>query len=151
MDGLRAHPALFVAGCLSAIAALLHVAIIFGGPDWYRFFGAGETMARMAERGSPRPTIITLAIATVLAVWALYAFSGVGLIGRLPLLRLGLVIVSGVYLVRGMGVFMLMPWQPGMATPFWIWSSSIVLIYGVTYAIGTWLAWSDLGRSPIAQ
>jgi hypothetical protein len=151
MDGLRAHPALFLAGCLSAIAALLHLAVIFGGPDWYRFFGAGETMARMAERGSPRPIIITLVIATVLAVWALYAFSGAGVIGRLPLLRLGLVIISAIYLVRGIGVFVLMPWQPNMTNPFWIWSSLIVLVCGLTYAIGTWLAWADLGRSPIAQ
>jgi hypothetical protein len=32
-------------GILSAIAALLHAAVIAGGPDWYRFFGAGEEMA----------------------------------------------------------------------------------------------------------
>lgn len=36
---------------LSAIAALLHVGIIIGGPSWYRFFGAGERMARAAAAG----------------------------------------------------------------------------------------------------
>jgi hypothetical protein len=36
---------------LSAAAALLHIAVIVGGAEWYRFFGAGEGMARLAERG----------------------------------------------------------------------------------------------------
>jgi len=38
------------AGTLSFIASALHIAIIIGGPSWYRFFGAGESMASMAER-----------------------------------------------------------------------------------------------------
>jgi hypothetical protein len=33
---------LVVGAGLSFIAALLHVARIFGGPSWYRFFGAGD-------------------------------------------------------------------------------------------------------------
>src|SRR3546814_9831228 len=61
---------------LSVAAALLHIACIFGGPDWYRFFGAGEGMARAAARGDLRPTLITLAIGAILLVWAAYAFSG---------------------------------------------------------------------------
>jgi len=36
---------LIVAAALSGLAALLHVAIVFGGGPWYRFFGAGERMA----------------------------------------------------------------------------------------------------------
>jgi hypothetical protein len=53
---------LIIGGWLSVLAALLHIACIFGGPDWYRFFGAGEGMARAAARGDLRPTLITLAI-----------------------------------------------------------------------------------------
>ena len=45
------EPFLILAGSLSGLAALLHVAAIVGGPDWYRFFGAGEGMAGAAERG----------------------------------------------------------------------------------------------------
>ena len=45
------NPILFTGGVLSAAASLLHLAVIAGGPAWYRFFGAGEGMAQMAERG----------------------------------------------------------------------------------------------------
>ena len=137
-------PWLVVGGCLSLAASALHIAVIFGGPDWYRFFGAGEGMARAAERGAWQPTVMTLSIAAVLAIWAGYAFSGAGLIARLPLLRTALVIISAIYLLRGLLLFHALIFLPAVVTPFLVWSSLIVLIYGITYAVGTWLAWPAL-------
>src|SRR3546814_15733968 len=92
---------LIIGGWLSVAAALLHIACIFGGPDWYRFFGAGEGMARAAARGDLRPTLITLAIGAILLVWAAYAFSGAGTLPRLPLLRTALIVITALYLIRG--------------------------------------------------
>jgi hypothetical protein len=140
------NPFLIVGGVLSAAASLLHLAVIAGGPSWYRFFGAGEGMARMAERGSLTPTLVTIGIATVLAVWAAYAFSGAGLIARLPLMRTALVLISAVYLLRGLVVLPAFVLNPGGVMPFMIWSSLIVLVYGVCYAVGTWIAWPALSQ-----
>ena len=140
------NPFLIVGGVLSAAASLLHLAVIAGGPSWYRFFGAGEGMARMAERGSLTPTLVTLGIATVLAVWAAYAFAGAGLIARLPLMRTALVLISAVYLLRGLVVLPAFVLNPGGVMPFMIWSSLIVLVYGVCYAVGTWIAWPALSQ-----
>ena len=140
------NPFLIVGGVLSATASLLHLAVIAGGPSWYRFFGAGEGMARMAERGSLTPTLVTIGIATVLAVWAAYAFSGAGLIARLPLMRTALVLISAVYLLRGLVVLPAFVLNPGGVMPFMIWSSLIVLVYGVCYAVGTWIAWPALSQ-----
>ena len=139
------EPFLILAGSLSALAALLHLAVIFGGPDWYRFFGAGEGMARMAERGMIQPTLITLGITAVLAIWAAYAFSGAGLIARLPLPRTGLVVITVIYLARGLIVI-----PAGLMNreinAFGWWSSLLVLAYGLAYLVGTWRAWPTLGR-----
>lgn len=136
------NPWLIAAGTLSAAAALLHLAIIAGGPGWYRFFGAGEGMARMAERGLLRPTLITVGIAAVLAIWAAYAFAGAGLIRRLPLMRAALVAISAVYLLRALVALPLLALGQGSA--FLIWSSAIVLVYGIAYAAGTRRAWPAL-------
>ena len=142
------NPALIVGGVLSAAASVLHLTVIVGGPAWYRFFGAGEGMARMAEQGSWTPVVITLGIAGVLAVWAAYAFSGAGLIPRLPLLRTALVLISAVYLLRGLVLIPAFALNPGGVTPFVLWSSLIVLVYGLAYANGTWTAWPTLsGRA----
>jgi hypothetical protein len=143
----RAHdPWLVAGGVLSAGAALLHLGVIAGGPDWYRFFGAGEEMARLAERGSPMPPLVTLAIATLLAVWAAYAFSGAGLIRRLPLIRLALVLISSIYLLRGLVLVPILIIRSGAVDDFTLWSSLIVLAYGVAYAVGTARVWPSLRK-----
>ena len=135
---------LVAGGILSALAALLHLAVIAGGPDWYRFFGAGEEMARMAEQGSIRPALITLAIAALLAIWSAYAFAGAGQLRRLPLMRTALVAIAAVYLLRGLMLLPLAALRPDLVTPFDVWSSLIVLVYSLAYAIGTARAWPSL-------
>jgi hypothetical protein len=135
---------LTAAALLSAAAALLHLAVIAGGPDWYRFFGAGEEMARMAERGSPVPSLVTLAIAAVLATWSAYALAGAGRIRRLPLMRTALVAISAVYLLRGLVPLPALAINPGRVDAFMLWSSLIVLVYGIAYAVGTFRAWPAL-------
>lgn len=142
------NPWLVAGGWLSAIAAVIHLACIIGGPDWYRFLGAGEEMARAAERGEWWAAAITLGIAIVLAIWAAYAFSGAGMIGRLPLLRTGLVVISVIYLLRGLALVPI-AFSPAAQTPFNIWSSVIVLGYGIAYAVGTWLAWPSLSNRAV--
>ena len=137
------NPWLVGGGCLSAAAAVLHLAVIVGGPDWYRFFGAGEDMAQMAERGSLVPPAVTLVIAVVLAIWAAYAFAGAGLI-RLPLMRTALAAITAIYLLRGVLIVPLL--MKPHATSFDIWSSLIVLVYGIVHAIGTARAWPEISR-----
>jgi putative oxidoreductase len=136
---------LVAGGAVTGAAALLHVAIIVGGADWYRFFGAGERMAWMAARGSVYPAIITAGIATVLGVWALYAFSGAGLIRRLPLLRLALTLIAAVYLARGvLGVPVVMlvddvyTNQLKAKMTFMVVSSAICVVLGICYAVGAY-------------
>jgi hypothetical protein len=134
---------LIAAGSMSAVAALAHLAVIAGGPAWYRFFGAGERMAVAAERGLLIAPLTTAAIAAVLAIWSAYAFSGAGLIPRLPLLRLGLITITTIYLVRGLWIIPGLPLF-GRSEMFALVSFAIVLVIGVTYAIGTWTAWRTL-------
>ena len=141
---VQRNPWLVAGGALSGAAAMLHLAIIAGGPDWYRFFGAGEGMARMAERGMLKPTLIAVAIAAILAIWAAYAFAGAGLIRRLPLMRTALVAISAVYLLRGLVLAPMLAFRPERVDAFVVWSSLIVLAYGIVYAAGTWRAWPAL-------
>jgi len=137
-------PWLALGAVLSAAAAVLHLAVIAGGPNWYRFFGAGERMAVMAERGHWYPPLVTAGIAAVLAAWAAFALSGAGLIARLPLLRTALVAITLIYLARGLlivPVVLIVPWPEGA---FDFWSSLIVLVYGIVHAVGLWRAWPTL-------
>ena len=123
-------------GALSAFASLAHLLCIWGGADWYRFFGAGERMARQVERGRIAPTLVTLAIAAMLAVWAGFAFSGAGLLPRWPLLMPALAVITAVYLVRAMALPVMVRTMPDRGTRFLVWSSAIVLVIGLVHAVG---------------
>jgi hypothetical protein len=147
VPALAPNPWLVAGGILSALAAILHLAVIAGGPDWYRFVGAGEEMAQMAERGLLRPALITIAIATILAIWSAYAFAGAGLLPRLPLMRTALVAITAVYLLRGLALVPLAVLRPALVDSFALWSSLIVLAYGVVHAVGTYRAWPALAAA----
>lgn len=134
---------LIAGGILSLMASVLHLVCIVGGPDWYRFLGAGEEMAQMAERGEIYPAVLTFLIAAVLFVWALYAFSGAGLIRKLPFLKTGLTIISAIYLLRGLALVPGYIFVPDLVTPFLVWSSLISGVYGICYAVGTMQVWRD--------
>lgn len=137
---------LIIAGGLSFLAALLHIGCIFGGPDWYLFFGAGERMATLSAEGSPYPTFVTLGIASVLIGWGLYALSGAGVIFKLPLLKTCLVLITAVYLLRGFaglaGPFITSaPVIHQNSISFWIVSSLVCCIFGTFYLLGTIKLW----------
>ena len=135
---------LVVAATLSAIAGLVHLGCIVFGAPWYRFFGAGEGMARLAEAGHWYPSVFALAIASVLFSWSLYALSGAGIIRRLPLLKLGLCVITAIYLVRGIGFAAIMPLFPGNSPVFWLVSSGICLAIGLVHLLGVRQAWVRL-------
>ena len=138
------NPWLLAGGILSAIAALLHLGCILGGPSWYRFFGAGERYARLAEQGSPYPAIMASGIALVLAAWAAYAFAGAGLIPRPPLLRPALAAITAIYLARAAALPLMLGRTPGRSDTFLYWSSAVVLIYGLVHLIGLARGWKAL-------
>jgi hypothetical protein len=135
---------LIAAALCCIIAALAHLGCIVFGGDWYRFFGAGEQMAVLAEQGHWYPTVVTTVISFLLAIWALYALSGAGLICRLPLLRTALCIISAVFLLRGLAFVAVMPMFPDNSLTFWLVSSAICLVIGLLYAFGTKQVWRQL-------
>lgn len=133
--------ALFIGAICSGIACLAHLGCIIFGGDWYRFFGAGEQMALLAEQGHPYPTVVTLVISTVIGLWCLYGFSGAGVIKQLPFLRFALCVITAIYLVRGVGFYFIMPYFPGNSSTFWAVSSSICFTIGIFYLVGTCQIW----------
>lgn len=131
--------------CCFAVAAA-HIAVVIGGPDWYRFFGAGEEMAQMAAGGEVYPVVVTLMIASVLSIWDLYALSGAGVVRRLPLLKSALVVIAFIFCARGLVGLLIPvlsndPYVTAMGTTFWVTSSSICLVLGGLYIVGIDKSW----------
>ena len=135
---------LFAAGGLSSAAALLHLACIVGGPKWYRALGAGEQFASAAARGARFPAIITLSIAVIIGMWAVYAFSAAGILPALPFRRTILVLISLALTGRGLAILVPDMWRADLSYAFKVWSSVAVLSLAACFAVGTFLAWPNL-------
>jgi putative oxidoreductase len=125
------------------VAALLHVAIVVGGPAWYRFFGAGEGMARLASGGSLYPAVLTASIATGLAVAACYGLSGAGVLRPLPWLRPVLGLIAAVFVARGLlGVPVVLLGSGSYLAElrgrwlFMVVTSLVCLALGLAYSVG---------------
>lgn len=134
---------------LTAAASLLHLAIILGGPAWYRFFGAGGRMARLAAHGARGPAVLTAGIAGLLAICALYGFSGAGVVRPLPLLRPGLVLIASGFIARGLFGIPAVLLSGGLYAEelrgrmtFMVVTSLICLALGLCYAVGAHCAFS---------
>ncbi|WP_445398455.1 hypothetical protein [Zobellella sp. An-6] len=135
---------LILASCASGLAALAHLGCVVFGGEWYRFFGAGEQMAIMSEQGHWYPAVVTSVMVMVLLLWSCYGLSGAGVIRRLPLLRVGLCVITGIYLLRGVAFIGIMPMFPENSLLFWLVSSGICLGVGMLYAVGTYQVWPAL-------
>jgi hypothetical protein len=92
--------------------------------------------------------VIGESAALVLVVFGLYALSGAGVMRRLPLLRLGLVGISGMFLLRGLffiiSVLILLGVLEGELLVQGEISTLLFLAAGITFLVGTIVNWRDL-------
>lgn len=135
---IKPERCLIAGGVISALISILHVILAFK-PELYRHIVAGQESAlgQMAEQGSSLITAATVALASMFAFWALYAFSGAGLTGPLPLLRVALVAIGGVYVLRSLFILTEMDMVLNQGYPFrFVIYSTISLVTGLLYLIG---------------
>ncbi len=86
--------------------------------------------------------------ALVLVVFGLYALSGAGTIRRLPLLRVGLIGISSLFLLRGsfliLSILVILGVLEGETLVQGDIASLVFLAAGLSYAVGTAVAWRDM-------
>lgn len=128
--------------------ALLHAAMIFLDPKAYAYFGAPQ-LARAKARGYAYPDQMTVGLVLVFAAFGAYALSGAGRMRRLPLLRVGLVLIGAVFTLRGLALFVqLFQLATGTGAPPRNAVFSLVsLITGVAFLAGTLPRWRSLAPS----
>lgn len=142
---------LLIASAIVGLIALWHIGIIIGGPDMYRSAGAGAKMAEMAEQGSWIPAILTLIITLILGTWSLYAYAGAVGRPRLPALRVLLLVIAGIFIVRGlagMPFLLTYPAQTPSGVVRFVAATSLgSLAIGLLYLFGTLLRWKLLSST----
>lgn len=109
---------LLTSGAITLAAGVLHILIIFGGPSWYSRFGAPDSIVRMVQSGHYYPIIFCLMTASFLFSCSLFAFSGAGIIHRLPFLKVSLILCGTIFSLRGVSFIPLMIARPDLMANF---------------------------------
>jgi hypothetical protein len=128
---------------LSFAGALIHVGVAIWGASLMRFFRAPDSFVSATEGGSTLPALGALVVAVLLIVAAVYALSGAGILPTLPLLKPGLIVITGIYLARGFAVVPLAMARPDRVVPI-VRTSVIVLGFGAVHLLGLVQVWRKL-------
>ncbi len=132
---------LILAGLLSLAVAVFQVYL--GLSPSARAYWGGPT-------DQPLLLIASLIVGLVFVVWGLYGLSGAGVVRRLPLLRLGLIVIGLIYTLRGIPLITILLVMAGIigdsqpVPPQALVSSFVSLGIGLVYLVGTITAWPAL-------
>jgi hypothetical protein len=140
---------LILAGVLSFCAAVFQAVIAFV-PAWSAAFGAGDALV-----SNPLLLLILgLLVALLLVIFGLYGLSGASVIRRLPLLRLGLLVIGLLYSLVGINfVFQalallgILP-STGPIPIYQLLISFGAFVAALAYLIGLAVSWKRLSTRP---
>ena len=142
------NPFLVIGALLTGLAALTHFACIFIGATAFRFLGAGEQLAIMAERGHWYPGFAAFIIGSALSLCSAYALSAARLLPHFPLVRTLLSAATAVFLLRAIAFPFLKPAFPGNSNTFWFVTSGICLAIGLVHLVGLKQVWASVRPNP---
>ena len=127
---------LIVGGLIAGFAAVWHLLMIVGGPSWYAFARAPQYIVDSAKEGTFIAPLGAVAIAALMFICTAYSFSGAGLFGKIPLLKLALPIISFICLARGLYISPIFYSLKVLGTWHLV-ASSVWFFVGVCFLIGT--------------
>lgn len=93
---------LIIGGVIAAMAAVWHLLMIIGGPGWYSFAHAPYYIVESARQRTLVAPVAAILIATLMFTCTLYAFSGAGIIRKIPLLKSALITIAVICLTRAL-------------------------------------------------
>ena len=90
-------------GYINIIIAFAHIIGLFWAEKIFEITGIGEEMVKLSQIHFSLPYLLTIFVAIVFFIFGLYGLSADGKIKKLPNLKYGIFIISGVYIIRGAG------------------------------------------------
>lgn len=127
---------IYLAAAIALVGVAIHLGAIIGGAGWYSYFGAPPRIVESAKSGTLLAPVSAALIAALMALCAAYAFSALGLIKRMPLLRLALAGIASVCLFRSLVLLPLSINHPELRNTFEILAAIVWGLAGVGFLVG---------------
>lgn len=127
---------LISAGVIAAASAVWHLLCILGGPSWFVFARAPQKIIESAQQGTLLAPIGTVIVAGLMFACTIFAFSAVGLIRKVPLLKPALITISLLCTLRGLIAIPFLVTTTGLD----VWeviASSVWFYVGICFIVGS--------------
>lgn len=92
---------LISAGIIASASAIWHLLCIVGGPSWFEFARAPQQIINSAQQGTLLAPLGTVVVAGLMFACTVFAFSAVGLIRKIPLIKPALITIAAICTLRG--------------------------------------------------
>lgn len=132
---------LILGGYINILIAAGHIVGLFWADKMFEITGIGKEMTELAQTHSSLPYLLTIFVAIVFLIFGLYGLSADNKFRQLPFLKPAIFIISGIYLLRGIGelIFDLKKQQANQL--FEITYSLIAVFIGLLFLIGGLKKW----------
>jgi len=136
---------LISAGVIASLSALWHLLCILGGPSWFVFARAPQSIIDSAQQGTLLAPVGTIIVAGLMFACTVFSFSATGLIRKIPLLKSALITISLLCILRGLIAIPFLVTSAGL--DIWqIIASSVWLYVGICFMSGS-IEQYKLGKS----
>ena len=123
-------------GVIASAAAIWHLLCIWGGPSWFAFARAPKQLIDSAQQGTLLAPVSTVIVAGLMFACTVFAFSAVGLIRKVPLVKPALITIALLCTVRGLVGIPTFVTAAGI--DIWqIVASTVWLYVGVCFIVGS--------------
>ena len=127
---------LISAGFVASASAIWHLLCIIGGPKWFAFARAPQQIIDSSQQGTLLAPIGTIIVASLMFACTVFAFSGAGLMCKVPLLKSALITISILCIVRALIAIPTFVNSAGL--DIWqIIASSVWFYVGISFAAGS--------------
>lgn len=89
-------------GVIASASAIWHLLCIWGGPSWFALARAPKQIIGSAQQGTLLAPVSTVIVAGLMFACTVFAFSAVGLIRKVPLVKPALITIALLCTVRGL-------------------------------------------------
>lgn len=90
-------------GYTNLLIAFAHTIGLLWAEQMFEVTGIGKEMNELAQTNASLPYLLTIFVSIIFIIFGLYGLSADNKFRKLPFLKLGIFVIAGIYIFRGLG------------------------------------------------
>ncbi|MFK8036768.1 MAG: hypothetical protein AB8B74_00635 [Crocinitomicaceae bacterium] len=90
-------------GYINLLIAFAHIIGLIWAEKMFEVTGIGKEMNELAQTSPSLPYLLTIFVSIMFIIFGLYGLSANNKFRKLPFLKLGIFVIAGIYIFRGLG------------------------------------------------